>query len=168
MQNLMGGGLKFLKTTLFDNSRQENLGITKKEKAVSQKAIKSYIVGGATQQYTLTDAFATVTGMTITHESKTNKVLIIYSSTVSTGSIDGVGYSVVNQKLQKDGVDILGTENVVYIAPQGDENNNIPCTIHWVADAAEKNVWRIVGKKEDFGGANDSFIDDRVLTIIDL
>jgi len=168
MKKIMGGGLRFLKDSIFDNSRQENLGITEKEKSISQNAVKSFIVGGASEQYALTNAFTVIDGMTITHESKTNKVLVIYSCTVSTGSIDGIGYSVVNQKLQRDGVDIEGTENVVYIAPQGDENNNIPCTIHWVADASEKNVWQIVGKKTDVIGANDSHINDRVLTVIDL
>lgn len=165
---LLGYGLRVFQKNLFDNSRREELGIIEKEREISKASVKSFTVGGLAEQYELTSSFAEVTGMSLNHESKTNKVLIIFSCTVNAGSVSGIGYTEVNLKLQKDGVDIEGTENNIYIAPQGDERNFIPCTIHWVADNAERNTWRIVGKKIDFVGPNDSFINDRIITVIDL
>jgi len=164
----LGLGLRFLKRNLFDNSRQERLGIVEHEKEISQNSIKSFHVGGPSQEFNLTSSFTEVTGMSITHTSKTGKVLILFSCTVSNGSVGGT-YQDINIKLQKDGVDVAGTQQEIYPGHNlQEENSYTPCTIHYVETNADKNTWRIVAKKQDFGGASDGMIDDRILTIIDL
>lgn len=96
---------------LFPNSGENNLGIGENETRITQSAVKSFIVGGASEQYDVTTSFAEVTGMSVVHESLTGKVMVIFSGTVA----PGVG-EIVNIKLQKDGVDVEGTEQTVLVA----------------------------------------------------
>ncbi len=148
---------------IFLNSREEELGIAFNEKDLTQSAVKSFIVGGASEQYDVTTSFAEVTGMSVTHESRTGKVLVIYTSTVSTG----IG-EVVNVKLQKDTVDITGTEQTAFnAAGSPSEGSDFPMSIHHAETKAGKNTWRIMAKRSNFT-PDDCFINDRILTIIDI
>lgn len=103
--------LNFGGRNFFNNSNEEDIGIYNKNKTVNSVAIKSFIVGGVGDQYDVTAAFAEVTGMTVDHESRTGKVLVTYSCTVAPGVSE-----IVNLKLQKDGVDVTGTEQEAFVS----------------------------------------------------
>ena len=93
---------------MFSNAREEELGIAYDERNITTAAVS---VGTGADQYDVTGAFAEVTGMTVNHESKTGKVLVIYSCSAQTGAGEQVSV-----KLQKDGVDVGGTLNQVYVS----------------------------------------------------
>jgi hypothetical protein len=163
MKSLLGGGLRFLKTTLFDNSRKENLGITQKDKEKSSASIKS-----AGTQYDITNTYAAVTDMTVTHESKTGRVLVIFSGKFSLLGDDGFGDE-VRIKLQKDGVDVPAAERFLASLPDGGIGETIigfmPGDIITIDTNAAKNTWRVLAKATTTG---NSFIDDRNLIVIDI
>ena len=95
---------------LFSNSREEELGFYGKGGNISTNAVKSFIVNGVGDQYTCTTSWATVTGMELTHTSKTGRVMVIFSASTAPG-IDEAIYL----KLQKDGTDVTGTEHLIHV-----------------------------------------------------
>ncbi|HEC66347.1 MAG TPA: hypothetical protein ENI23_13750 [bacterium] len=117
--NNMVLNLKGIPNVLFDNSQKEEIGLPYGERNISTAAVKSFIVGGASQQYDCTTSFAEVTGMSVEHESRTGKVLITYSCTSSPGVSE-----LISMKLQKDGVDVEGTQQETHVSAA-------PGTTYW-------------------------------------
>lgn len=103
--------LNFGASNVFGSAREFDIGLWGENKAVSSSSVKSFIVGGASDQYDCTTSFAEVDGMTVEHESRTGRVLVIYSSTASPGVSE-----IINVKLQKDGVDVTGTEQTAFVS----------------------------------------------------
>ena len=148
-------GLNFGQTpNIFPNAREEELGI-----AYSERTVTTAAVSLAASQYELTAAFTEIAGMSVAHESKTGKVLVIFTCTANVGVAEEVLI-----KLQKDGVDIPGAIGSAFA--ENESSQDIPTTIHYVETNAAKNTWRAVGKATEV--ADDSFIDDRVISVIDI
>ena len=161
----MGLKVKGVINRLFANSKEEKLGIGEKEKERSSASIKA-----AGDEITLTTTFQELTAITLTHESKTGRVLVIFSGNFSIFSDDGNNGDTVRIKLQKDGVDVSATlRNMSAFADTGGGEIMVVdmCgEISTIDLNAEKNTWRIMAKT--FGTSNNSFIDERNLMVIDI
>lgn len=113
-------------------------------------------------------AYGTIDSMSVTHRSRTGKVLVIATMKVDLESADD---NVLDVKLQKDGADVsTGSQSfggTINTPPSQRENLKGTVSIVHFAEGVGTSTWRVQGKVTATGGMTHD-ITDRKILVVDL
>jgi len=149
-----------LKTNLFPQSQETGQGIAAEEDKILLRPNVSQAKAADLKNASISD-WALVPDMTLTHESKTGQILILFNAVnyLKTGETDEAIYFVV----YKDGVIVPETQRDTW---HSIANANVTTTLIATIDGADKNTIEIYWKGDS--ALIQKNINERSLIVMDI